>query len=563
MKPPTPSEGGPPPVYLHGAAARCALGGTGPGLRAALATDPPPAGLVQLGDFPAAPRVRLRDRGSPWPIDAPAWRQAVEDDVRAVLDETGADRDGLLLVASTSFEIGALELGGAWAADGLAWVEALAAAAGWRGPVHSVNTACTSSLHALALAREALVRDADARPVTVLGLEARNRYSLAGFASLGLMGEDAGLVAGEAVAALVVSRRPARWCLEAVATRVSGADPGAADEDALGQVVDQALADAGRAATAVDAVLMHAAGQPRNDDTERRVLDARLPAGLPCWRLKPHLGHTQGASTALELALMTTGCVAGEIAAPTATVQVLLAVAVGFGGGHGALVLSRNDALASPTLAPPALGRSNAGGAHPPSGADGPRPAMPRRHSPSELFVPDLGEDRWPGPAWTRAGACLGPPPASWRADLAQRLGARPRRLGVWAELALWGARRALDAAGLERLPPQALLRLCSYSGPVSALREGLDALRADGSPLPYTFLQSQIAVSLAHLVAALGGSGQAVALAARDPAAWLPDPAQAPDGVLVGWVDEVPTPVSCWTWLRPAGSRVGLSSPA
>lgn len=34
------------------------------------------------------------------------------------------------------------------------------------------------------------------------------------------------------------------------------------------------------------------------------------------------------------------------------------------------------------------------------------------------------------------------PPPADWHEQLAQMLGAKPRRIGTWAELGLYGALR-------------------------------------------------------------------------------------------------------------------------
>ncbi|RYY52962.1 MAG: hypothetical protein EOO24_64695, partial [Comamonadaceae bacterium] len=73
----------------------------------------------------------------------------------------------------------------------------------------------------------------------------------------------------------------------------------------------------------------------------------------------------------------------------------------------------------------------------------------------------------------------LAPPPADWRDALAARLGQRPRRIGVWAELALHGARQCLDAAGEPALQPDARVRVMSFSGARSATHASMDAFRA------------------------------------------------------------------------------------
>jgi len=56
----------------------------------------------------------------------------------------------------------------------------------------------------------------------------------------------------------------------------------------------------------------------------------------------------------------------------------------------------------------------------------------------------------------------LDPLPADWRERLAVRLGQRPRRIGTWAELALYGARLCLDAAQETALPALAQLRVAA-----------------------------------------------------------------------------------------------------
>ena len=98
-----------------------------------------------------------------------------------------------------------------------------------------------------------------------------------------------------------------------------------------------------------------------------------------------------------------------------------------------------------------------------------------------------------------RVAACsvADPPPLHWREELAGLLRARPRRLGTWAELGLYGARTCLEAAGLAVLPPQAMVCVSSLSGSESATHATAAQCR-DGLPLPFGFLQSQSSQLLA-----------------------------------------------------------------
>jgi len=134
----------------------------------------------------------------------------------------------------------------------------------------------------------------------------------------------------------------------------------------------------------------------------------------------------------------------------------------------------------------------------------------------------------------------LTPPPAGWRDDLARRLGQRPRRLGTWAELALYGARQCLDAAGEPTLPKDAVLRVASQAGPRLATRTAVSQCDT-GLPMPFAFLQSQPSQMLGALSQHLGWRGDARFLVTPDHASML-HLAQAeagPAGLLLGWVEE------------------------
>lgn len=162
-------------------------------------------------------------------------------------------------------------------------------------------------------------------------------------------------------------------------------------------------------------------------------------------------------------------------------------------------------------------------------------------------------------PGWqVTAHVLADPPPPDWRDGLAQRLGYRPRRIGPWAELAVYGARQCLDAAGEAALPAGARLRVASLSGPRSAMRASVAQL-ATGLPMPFSFMQSQPALMLAALGQGLAWQGDATFVAARDPVAVQQMAVRGAglQGVLLGWVEEGAEPGDPlrteWWRLRPA----------
>ena len=148
---------------------------------------------------------------------------------------------------------------------------------------------------------------------------------------------------------------------------------------------------------------------------------------------------------------------------------------------------------------------------------------------------------------------CLASPPvADWREQLAQLLGAKPRRIGTWAELGLYGALRCMADAGEEALPPDAILLLTSRRGTYAATGTALAQMRED-LLMPVTFLQTQPSQLLALLAAQLQWTGHACFLAAASPQDTLRLAAAqvGAGGVLLGCVDETSGGASHWLRLR------------
>ncbi len=160
-------------------------------------------------------------------------------------------------------------------------------------------------------------------------------------------------------------------------------------------------------------------------------------------------------------------------------------------------------------------------------------------------------------------GRCIAmPPPPDWREQLARMLGAKPRRIGVWAELGLYGALRCMAEAGETTLPPNARLWLGSRRGTYAATELVLQQLR-DDLPMPLAFLQTQPSQLLALLAAQLGWSGNACFIAGGEPHALLElAAAQAgSDGLLLGWVDEMEGGATNWLRLRPCADEADAAT--
>lgn len=241
---------------------------------------------------------------------------------------------------------------------------------GLGGGQYTINTACSSGVHALMYAGAAIRRRECARAL-VVGLECPGRVTLAGFNSLLLFSRSQcrpfdrdrdGLMLGEAAAAMVLDSAAqgpdfnAMQLLGAATacdTRsVTQTDPAAA------QVLMQAaLRNAG--VTRVDAIKAHGTGTPGNDRAEAAAIMACMQGeAVPITSIKPVLGHTLGACGVLETLAMAVCWQAGCLP-PTAGFQqpdselgltpVTEAVALppgrmllnyfGFGGNNGVLVL--------------------------------------------------------------------------------------------------------------------------------------------------------------------------------------------------------------------------------
>ena len=350
-------------VYLAGMGLACTLGNDLPTAVEALARG---------GVRPVPVAV---SEGVQWPVhmlppQEGDWRQRLARVVRGVAAQayegTAAARSGPLFVASSSLDIGGMEhtvqdlrLGG----DLQDFAGLVAAALDWQGPVFTISTACTSALNAVLAACD-LIRGGQADEALVIGAELGNRFTVAGFGAMQLLSPDGarpfgagrnGLVLGEAVAALRLGSRAARWRIAGGANVVDGRNPSGTEASAVLAMCHQALAQSGLRPQDIDLIKVQAAGSPANDAIEAMALKQVFDPLPPLVSLKSAIGHTLGASGAAELALLV-ACIESGVwpsagyalddelgialstQAPAGLRHILLNV-VGFGGGHASLVL--------------------------------------------------------------------------------------------------------------------------------------------------------------------------------------------------------------------------------
>ena len=463
------------------------------------------------------------------PTDHASWTARARQLIVNAVKEAGGEsiRHAPLFIASSSLNMGAVERGQTCRPDMHAEAEEFASWLGWQGPVYWISTACTSSLNAL-ISASRMMRAGLCDEALVLGIELANRYTRSGFASMQLLSSSAalplgaqrdGLVLGEAVAALRLSRQPSRWAVLGGASVVDGRDPTGASREAVAACWREALQVSGLdvGAECIDVVKLQAAGSPSNDAIELDAINDVFTGAPALISLKGHIGHTLGASGAAEIALLTGLLEAGiwpvshheqdsdlphalSPQAPPRTARVLASI-IGFGGSHSCSVL-QDTSIA----------------------ADMPAPCVV------------------PAPSTWEICGCSGPVlPDNWREALATQLGLRPRRIGVWAEAGLFGALQCMRDAGETSLPTRAILRISSLGGPMAAILKTLETIAEDGMAMPVAFLQSQPGQLPAIVAQALQWQGDARIANHRDPLKLLHAACReaGPAGVLIGWMEE------------------------
>lgn len=183
------------------------------------------------------------------------------------------------------------------------------------GCVHAaVSSACASGLTALALA-ERRIRSGELERVLVVGADALNETTLAGFGGMHILDPEPcrpfdvsrrGLSLGDGAGAILLSQHEH----ESVGIRVAG-HGGANDAihvagcdrtgGGLRRAVQRAFADAGIQSSDMDLVQLHGTGTVANDASEALGLAAAFGGRTaPAFGIKAQIGHTLGAAGIIE-----------------------------------------------------------------------------------------------------------------------------------------------------------------------------------------------------------------------------------------------------------------------
>jgi 3-oxoacyl-[acyl-carrier-protein] synthase I len=176
----------------------------------------------------------------------------------------------------------------------------------------TINTACTSSANAI-LEGVNLIKTGIVESVIVIGVEISSPMMCSGFSTMNLLtlshqkpfqSDRDGMVLGEGIAAVVLSKRPSKHALlggYSNCNSVSITGVLESGEEYI-EVMQNALNLSGVQAENISAIKTHATSTPASDLSEINALSMfknrpRLSA------LKPYIGHTIGACGVLELVL--------------------------------------------------------------------------------------------------------------------------------------------------------------------------------------------------------------------------------------------------------------------
>jgi 3-oxoacyl-[acyl-carrier-protein] synthase-1 len=277
---------------------------------------------VAPGELPALPRelAEYECRNNRLALSALAQIRPALD---AAILAFGAHRIGVVVGSSTSgfaeaehafrerartgalpasFSLAQIEFGGL--------CELVARVAGVEGPRQTPSTACSTGAKALLSAR-ALLEQGFCDAVIAGAVDSLCRLTANGFGALHAVASGItnpmsvnrdGLTLGEGAALFLVTREPGGIQLlgggeSSDAHHMSAPEPAGRGAE---QCMRAALADAGLASDAISYLNLHGTGTSQNDAMESAAVSRVFTAGVPCSSTKPLVGHTLGASGAIE-----------------------------------------------------------------------------------------------------------------------------------------------------------------------------------------------------------------------------------------------------------------------
>ena len=258
-----------------------------------------------------------------------------------------------------------------------ATAEFLAQELALKGPCYAISTACSTSAKTLAVAQR-LINSGFCDAVVVGGVDTLCRLTLYGFNSLDLVAEQPctpmdiqrkGINIGEAAGLLLLEAAtetnqsaPHLLAVGETCDAYHMSSPHPAGEGAA-LAMRSALDLAGISTDKVDYINLHATATRLNDLAEAQAIQRVFGSQTPCSGVKGLLGHTLGASGALEIIVTllalkhnllpgTCGlktadpkCQINLITQPEQTSQLHYALsnAFGFGGNNASVLLAQSD----------------------------------------------------------------------------------------------------------------------------------------------------------------------------------------------------------------------------
>lgn len=179
------------------------------------------------------------------------------------------------------------------------------------GSCYTISTACSSSGKAIAVA-ERLIQSNMCDAVIVGGSDSLCQLTLDGFNSLDLLSPEickpfsvnrSGINIGEGSALFLLSKEPSPIQLLGTGESSDGYHITAPDPKGTGAkiAINKALGSANINANEIGYINLHGTGSEQNDKMESQVIHEIFGENTLCSSTKPLIGHTLGASGALEL----------------------------------------------------------------------------------------------------------------------------------------------------------------------------------------------------------------------------------------------------------------------
>jgi len=200
---------------------------------------------------------------------------------------------------------------------------------GIKGIVNTINTACSSSANAIMYGAQ-LIRNGFAKRAIVGGADALAKFTINGFNSLGILSpgfckpfdkERNGLNLGEGSAFLILEReedigsKKVYCTLSGYCNSNDAFHPSSLSEKGEGpfKAMNGVLQSSGIAAGDIGYVNTHGTGTENNDEVESRAMMRIFEKVPPFASTKSKIGHTLGASAAVESVFSILGLTHDEI----------------------------------------------------------------------------------------------------------------------------------------------------------------------------------------------------------------------------------------------------------